>query len=130
MNTPYHQKYEEMKRAAKIGSIALLNDCDGYIAFGPDADKLLKHSSNCKYISGTILIENGPASFGQTTIPIEHLEETVIKLAQAGDSVSLLDRVQKDMKLKPQIVRVWFVQGTGDKKQPTPVKQEEPEDFC
>lgn len=112
--TLFQQKHQEMRRAARSASVALLQESDGYLALGPCAEKVANVLSADQVNLSTLL-----DGYKQAVIPLNRMAEAVNKLSESGLSVALLDRYQPDLKVKPIMVLICTVQS----KKPE-------EDFC
>ena len=112
--TLFQLKHQEMRRAARSASVALLQESDGYLALGPCAEKVAN-----VLISDQVHLSTLLDGYKQAVIPLNVMDKAVNKLSESGLSVALLDRYQPDLKVKPTMVLICTV---GAKKPE--------EDFC
>lgn len=106
-------RLERMRRAARGGSIALLNQSDGYECYLADA-VLVKEAIGDLGILKNIQVD--PDNWGEADcevciIPHRHMHEAIHKIGEAGKSVSLLESDSAMHGSVASYVNVWWVAG-------------------
>lgn len=86
----FHRRHDSIRLAARGADVAILNDSDGYVAYGQDAERIVEAMK--RRVLPTTLGSDDTGPFRTVVLPADKVAEAIKAVNEHGWSVALVDR--------------------------------------